>query len=115
MLKTTLISIAMIIITILGDYFIKKASVLQHFTGWKLLVLGGILYGLSALGWFYVYRSTKFFTVGAIHSFGIIVMTILLSVLIFKEKISGSEIFGLILGIISLAILLREYNSSGTT
>jgi len=111
MLKTILISIAMVVITIIGDYLIKKASMLQHFSGWKLLVLGGFFYGISAIGWFYVYQTTKVFTVGAIHSFGIIILTILLSVVIFKEKITRSEILGLVLGIISLIILLRNYVS----
>jgi len=114
MLKTVLISIAMVFITIIGDYCIKKASLLQYFNGWKLLVLGGLLYGITALGWFYVYRTTKVFTVGVIHSLGIIILTILLSTVIFKEKINGSEILGLVLGIISLAILLRNYSPPGT-
>jgi uncharacterized membrane protein len=101
----------MVLITIIGDYLIKKASMFQYFAGWKLLVLGGLLYGISAIGWFYVYRTTTVFTVGAIHSFGIIIFTILLSLVIFKEKINSSEILGLALGIISLAILLRNYAS----
>jgi uncharacterized membrane protein len=112
MLKTIIISIAMVLITIIGDYLIKKASMLQYLNGWKLLVLGGLLYGISAIGWFYVYRTTKVFTVGAIHSFGIIILTILLSVVIFKEKINSSEIMGLVLGIISLVILLKNYAST---
>ena len=115
MIKTVLISFAMVIITILGDYFIKKASLLQYFTGWKLLLFGGFLYGISAIGWFYVYRTTKVFTVGSIHSFGIIIMTILLSVVVFKEKINGSEILGILLGIISLILLLRNYTQPGNS
>lgn len=111
MLKTMIISIAMVLITIIGDYLIKKASMLQSFNGWKMLVLGGFLYGISAIGWFYVYRTTKVFTVGAIHSFGIIILTILLSLIIFKEKINGSEIVGILLGILSLGILLRNYST----
>lgn len=89
MFKTAVISIAMIIITILGDYFIKKASLLQYFTGWKLLLFGGFLYGLTAIGSFYVYRTTKVFTVGAIHSFGIIIIiiiTILLSAMVLRKN-----------------------------
>jgi drug/metabolite transporter (DMT)-like permease len=115
MLKTVLISIAMVIMGIIGDFFIKKASMFQSFTGWKLLVAGGLLYGLSAIGWFYVYRTTKVFTVGAIHSFGIIILSIILSLVIFKEKINSWEILGLLLGIISLSILLRNYVPPGAS
>lgn len=115
MFKTALISIAMVLMAIIGDYYIKKASMLSSFNGWKLLVLGGLLYGFSAIGWFYVYRTTKVFTVGAIHSFGIIIFSILLSLVIFKEKINGWEILGLVLGIISLGLLLKNYVPPGAS
>jgi uncharacterized membrane protein len=110
LLKTTVISFLMVILTIIGDYCIKKASMLPNFSGYKVFLLGGLLYGASAIGWFWVYRTTKFFTVGAIHSFGIIILTTVLSVAIFKEKINTWEILGLLLGTISLIILLRNGN-----
>lgn len=109
--KTALISILMVVITIVGDYFVKKASMFKDHIGWKYLLLGGFLYGISAIGWFYVYRMTKVFTVGAIHSFGIIILTILLSLVIFKERINTMEILGLFLGVVSLIILLRNGNA----
>jgi uncharacterized membrane protein len=98
----------MLFVTILGDYFVKKSSLEAGYSGWKLLILGGLLYGISALGWFWVYRVTKVFTVGAIHSLGIIILTIFLSLVIFREKINLMEIAGLLLGIISLTILLKS-------
>ena len=110
-LKTVLISILMVIITIIGDYFVKKSSMLTGYSGWKQLLIGGLLYGFSAIGWFWVYRTTKFFTVGAIHAYGIIILTIVLSIIVFKEKINNLEILGLVLGFASLAILLRNGNA----
>jgi uncharacterized membrane protein len=100
----------MLFVTILGDYFVKKSSIEAGYSGWKQLVLGGFLYGISAIGWFWVYRSVKVFTVGAIHSLGIIILTIFLSIIIFKEKISFMEVVGILLGIVSLTILLRYSN-----
>ena len=110
-LKTLFVSFLMVIITIIGDYFIKKASLLQGLSGWKLILLGGLLYGISAIGWFWVYRTTKFFTVGAIHSFGIIIFTVLISLLIFKERINFWEAIGMTLGTIALIILIKNGNS----
>jgi uncharacterized membrane protein len=98
----------MLFVTILGDYFVKKSSIETGYSGWKLLVVGGLLYGVSAIGWFWVYRSAKVFTVGAIHSIGIIILTIFLSLVIFKEKINLMEIVGMLLGVISLIILLKN-------
>jgi drug/metabolite transporter (DMT)-like permease len=106
LIKTILISIIMVVLLALGDYYVKKASMLKEYTGWHFLLLGTSSYFVSAFGLFWVYRSYKFVTVGAIQSFGIVVLSVLLSVFVFKEKMNGWEIFGLILGIISLAILL---------
>lgn len=110
-LKSIIISLLMVLITIVGDYFVKKASMYKEFYGWKFLLLGGLLYGVSAIGWFYVYRIAKVFTVGAIHSFGIIILTLLLSLVVFGEKINFLEIIGMFLGIVALVILLRYGNT----
>jgi drug/metabolite transporter (DMT)-like permease len=110
-IKLLAVSFMMVMVTIIGDYYVKKASMEKIFAGWQQLLLGGLLYGVSAIGWFYVYRHTKVFTVGAIHSFGIIIFTILLSVIIFKEKINSWEIFGIILGFVSLTVLIKYGNN----
>jgi uncharacterized membrane protein len=98
----------MLFVAITGDYFVKKSSISPGYSGWKQLLVGGLLYGVSALGWFWVYRSAKVFTVGAIHSFGVIILTIFLSLVIFKEKINLMEMVGILFGIISLILLLRK-------
>jgi drug/metabolite transporter (DMT)-like permease len=106
LLKTILISIIMVVLLALGDYFVKKASLLKDYSGWHFLLIGTSSYFISAFGLFWVYRSYKFVTVGAIQSFGIVVLSVLLSVFVFKEKMNGWEVLGLILGVISLVILL---------
>ena len=106
LLKTILISVITLILFILGDYYIKKASLLKEYSGLHFLLLGTTIYFISAFGLFWVYRSYKFLTVGAIQSFGFIILTTLVSQIIFKEKINSWEIFGLILGVFSLTILL---------
>jgi drug/metabolite transporter (DMT)-like permease len=100
----------MVIMTIAGDFFIKKASLLKDYSGWKLLLLGALFYGFSAIGWFWVYRTTKYFTVGAIHSFGTIILTIFIAILFFKEKINIWEGLGILFGIISLVLLMKNEN-----
>jgi drug/metabolite transporter (DMT)-like permease len=108
LLKTILLSVTTLILFILGDYFIKKASLLKEYSGWRLLLLGTSIYFISALGLFWIYRSYKFLTVGAIQSIGFIILSTLISQFIFKEKINNWEIFGLILGFISLTILIKN-------
>ena len=100
----------MVTVTIIGDYYVKKAAMLKDYTGYRILFIGAIIYFFSSFGWFWIYRYQKFLTVGAIHSFGIILLTVLFSIFVFKEKINGWEIFALVLGFISLIILIKNGN-----
>jgi drug/metabolite transporter (DMT)-like permease len=95
------------LICILGDYYIKKASMEDNWNGWKLLGVGCVLYGVSAIGFFYLMRSFKVFTVGMLHSFAVIFLSVVLSLFVFNEKINAREILGLILGIASILLLVR--------
>ena len=110
LLNIILLSLVMVIVTIIGDYFVKKAAMFKDYAGWHVLFIGAIIYFLSAFGLFWIYRYQKFLTVGAIHSFGIVLLTVLFSIFVFKEKINAWEIFGLILGVISLTILIKNGN-----
>jgi drug/metabolite transporter (DMT)-like permease len=108
--KIILGSTILLIVTIAGDFCIKKAATLKQYTGWQLLLLGGVVNFACAIGWFWIYRSQKFLTVGAILSIGLLALSVLVSQVIFKEKINNWEIFGVVLGFISLAILLKNGN-----
>jgi drug/metabolite transporter (DMT)-like permease len=95
------------VICIYGDYYIKKASMEENWAGWKLLAVGSVLYGVSAIGFFMLMRMFKVFTVGMLHSFAVIFLSIILSLVVFKEKINAREILGLILGVASVCLLVR--------
>jgi drug/metabolite transporter (DMT)-like permease len=102
-----LAGIALSLITVLADVFIKNASLSSGFSGWKLLVIGAIIYGLTAFGWFFVMRGAKLSFLGVLYSVIVILCLTLVSVFYFKEKLSGMEIFGIGLAISSLIILVR--------
>lgn len=106
--KILFVGVAMIVITIIGDYFVKRASMIAEPNVFRFLSMGAVIYFVSAFGWFYVYKYAKFLTVGAIHSFGIVVMTVFISMSVFKEEINSQEIVALILGVISIAILVKN-------
>ncbi len=93
-------------LTIIGDYFVKKASLAPKFTHWHILLLGGAFYASSAILWFWMYRYTKVYTVGMLHSFLVIAFTLVLSVIVFKENITWRDGIGLALGVISMVLLL---------
>ncbi len=93
-------------IAVLADYFIKKASQLPNIWN-KSLLIGAVIYGLSAIGWVIVMKSMKLSTLGVIFGLSCIIMVTAISVFIFHEKLSTIEIIGILLGIISLTILYR--------
>jgi small multidrug resistance pump len=105
-IKTILISLTVVTLYIFGDCYVKKASELEKYTGWRLLLIGTTIYFVSGFGLFWIYRSFKFVTVGAIQSIGVIVLSAFASHVIFEEKINGWEITGLLLSVVSLVILL---------
>lgn len=109
-LKIMLYSVVLLIATISGDFCIKKAATLRQYSGWHLLLAGGMINFVCAIGWFWIYRSQKFLTVGGILSIGLLALSVLVSQLIFKEKINNREISGIVLGFISLTLLLKNGN-----
>jgi len=102
-----LIGIGLSIVTVLGDVLIKHASLQDAFSGWKFLILGAIIYGVTAFGWFFVMRKIKLSTIGVLFGVSCIVLLTLVSVFYFKEKINLIEIVGICLAIISIVLLSR--------
>ncbi|GAB4028201.1 EamA family transporter [Spirosoma koreense] len=106
-IKWLLFIVGIELVSLLADYLIKKASLQVGWTGWKPLLLGGLIYGGSAVGWFYAMRSFKLFTVGVFHSVIVIALSLLLSQFVFGEKITPRELAGVALGILAIILLIR--------
>ncbi|MDO8240908.1 MAG: transporter [Candidatus Moranbacteria bacterium] len=101
-----LLAIALSVITVLADYFIKEAS-LKTSVWSKALLVGSLIYGLTGLGWVFVTRHMKLSTLGVVYGVSCISLLVLVSVFTFNEKITTIEIFGIILGMSSIIILYR--------
>lgn len=99
--------IVLSLITVFADALIKQASLQKYFSGWPMLFLGALIYGLTALGWFFVMRKMKLSTAGTLYAISVVIFVTLVSVFYFKERISPIEIIGIIMAIISLVILYR--------
>ena len=106
-LMTILFTLGLSLFSVTGDFLIKQASLQKSFSGWKSLLLGSLVYGLSGIGWFFIFKRLKLSTAAVTFSIFLIIMVTLISVLYFKEKISAWEIVGIIMAIISLLILYR--------
>lgn len=102
-----LLSLGLSVITIFGDFLLKNASLKSGSGGWLLLIIGCVLYGLTGLGWFFLMREAKLSTLGVIYSVAMIIGLTVLSVFIFREKITPMEIVGVVLAIVAVMILYR--------
>ena len=102
-----IIGSVMIIITVIGDGLIKNASRLKGFSGWKSLLVGSLLYGLTGFGWFFVMRGMKLSTLGAFYGVGCTLLLAIIGVFYYREQINLIEVIGIFLGITSLILLFR--------
>ena len=85
----------------------KLASLKPNFSGWIELLFGGFLYGVTAIGWFFLMREFKLVTLSVFHALGVIGFTCLLGVFVFKEKLYFREMAGIALGCCSIILLMR--------
>ena len=106
-LTAFLVGFGLSVVTIFADVLIKHASLQKAFAGWKMLILGAIIYGLTALGWFFVMQKIKFSTLGVLYAMSCVVLLTLVSVFYFKEKISFLEVVGIAMALAALIILSR--------
>ncbi len=91
--------------TLSGDYLIKLASS-QH--GGMLsatFLLGALLYGSTAIGWFLLMRQHSLAMIGVMFSAMSLILLAAMGTLIFKEPFGGREVLGLTLAIASVVVM----------
>lgn len=102
-----ILAIFLSLIGVIGDFFVKIASEQKGFLGLKWLLVGALVYALTAFGWFYVMRHVKLTTLGVFYAISTVIFLTLLSVFYFKESLNYYELIGVVLAIISLILLSR--------
>ena len=94
-------------IGVVGDYFLKMASHGVKPIDWRLFILGVITYGSTSIGWFFVLKHLKLSSLGIIYSLTTILLLIAVGVFCFGEKLTSTEILGVVAAVVSFALLLR--------
>lgn len=102
-----IVGIALSAVTVLGDVLIKTAADKAGWSGWWLLVIGAVVYGATAFGWFYVMRYDELTDVGVLYAVSTVVILFGVSGLYFKEHIAPMEIVGLVMAVVALILMLR--------
>jgi len=106
-MRTTLILLAIIFVTIVGDYLIKIAS--QKPSGlFTLTFFGGmLLYALPAIGWFYLMKDHSLAAIGVFYATATILILAGLGYFVFKEAFGLRELLGVSLAIASVVVMSR--------
>jgi drug/metabolite transporter (DMT)-like permease len=92
-------------LTLLGDYFIKRASADSAGLTSGMFILGAFLYGSTAVGWFFLMRSHSLTAIAVLYSSSIILLLAALGFFVFKEQFGVREIAGLSLAIASVVVM----------
>lgn len=102
---TSVIGIA--VVTAVGDYFIKMASLQSRAVQNKWFFAGCVMYILSTFGWVYALRHIKLASIGVIYSLSIIVLLAALGVFVFGESLNRREVLGFAFAIVAIVLLGR--------
>jgi len=95
----------LVVVTTIGDYFLKLASQEIQPIQNKWFIAGCIVYALSALGWVFTLRSTKLATAGVAYSLGTILLLTALGIVVFGERLNRYEVAGIGCAILSIVLL----------
>jgi multidrug transporter EmrE-like cation transporter len=101
------VTIAFSLLGVLGDYFLKLASMNENSLRTTSFYIGFVLYASTALGWVFVMKHLKLATIGVIYSVSMVLLLTAIGVVFFRESLSFYEIAGLIMAIASLILLVR--------
>lgn len=93
------------IMTLLGDYCIKLATHNDLGLYSSLFLVGAVLYGLPAVGWFFLMKSHSLAMVGVMYSAATLIMLTLMGYLLFKESLGWREVCGLSLAISAVIVM----------
>jgi len=103
-----LVAVGLSAVTVIADSMIKKATLIKPGIAVLLLViLGALIYGLTAFGWFRVLQKMELLNAAVIYTLSCIILIALVSVFYFKERLLTIEIIALVMAVASMVILYR--------
>lgn len=106
---TSFVLLALVtVMTVGGDYFIKTAT--GHAAGMHsaLFVVGAALYGLSAIGWFYLMRTHTLTWLAVSYSAATLVFVALLGVVAFGETLRSRDVLAMAMALGALFLINQD-------
>lgn len=102
---TILILLAILLSTSIGDYLIKMASSQNGGLLSIRFIIGAFLYGLPAVGFFYLVKNNSMAAVGVFYSAATVILMALIGHLAFNEALGHKDILGIGLAVASIIIM----------
>lgn len=97
--------LGIVAITVIGDWFLKHASLQTGWSATGALAGGMAMYMISALGFVVAMRHMSLAAVGAWYAMLTIMAMTALGVLVFGERLTPREALGLLLALAALILM----------
>jgi drug/metabolite transporter (DMT)-like permease len=106
-MRAVAVTVAFSVIGVVGDYFLKLASMREQplHTGW--FYLGFAFYASTAFGWVFVMKYLKLATISVLYSVSMVLLLTAVGALAFRESLNYYELAGIVLAMASLVLLMR--------
>lgn len=105
MLMTALLWLALAtLLTVVGDYFIKLASVGPGMSSWQF-AFGAMCYGSPAIAWYHLMQQHNLATIAVFYSVATLLMVAGLGVVVFKEPFTWREGVGVALALAAVLVM----------
>jgi len=95
------------IVTVVGDYLLKRASNHTAPLSSAWFVMGFFVYASTAFGWVYVMRHLQFASLGAVYAVTSVLLLALTGVLFLGESLKWEEAVGIGMAVSSIVLLGR--------
>lgn len=105
--RVILAIIGIAVVSVIGDYFIKLASMQTRAIHNWWFVAGCVMYVFSTFGWVFALRHIKLASIGIIYSLSIVILLAALGVFVFGETLSKSELLGFVCAVVAIVLLGR--------
>ena len=105
MMESIFILLAIVVVQIGGDYFVKIASTGADGLFSLAFMIGMLLYGATAIGWYFLMKIHSLAEIGVIYSASTLILLAALGHVAFNESVGLRQLFGLSLAVVSIVIM----------
>lgn len=95
------------VVAVIGDYFIKLASLTSSPVQNRWFLAGCVMYALTAFGWVFAFRHIKLASIGVLFSLSTVILLAALGVFVFGETLNKLELVGFGFAVIAIVLLGR--------